>query len=803
MNTRELPLGQAVTAKRRSVSRAGNQTLLSRTACSVIEPLEARLLLSAAIIEHPSFVLRTPTTTARPAASAGFVGLSPTQLRQAYGFNQVSFSGVTGNGTGQTIAIVDAYNDPDIVTDLQTFDAQYGLANPTLTQINESGGTSLPGTDPSGKGNSWAIEISLDVEWAHVAAPGANIVLVEASSDSTNDLFAAVNTARNYAGVSVVSMSWGGSSTAGQSAYDSYFTTPAGHIGVTFLAASGDSGSYDPTTGSVSTSYPAASPNVIGVGGTTLQTDSSGDYLSETAWGNGTRSKTQGGSGGGLSPYDAQPAYQNGIVTQSSTERAVPDVSIDANPSTGVGVVDSWDFGSASPWVQVGGTSLATPLWAGLIAVVDQGIVAAGGQTLDGATQTLPKLYALPASDFHDITSGSNGAYSAGTGYDLVTGRGSPIVNSIVAGLVTTQPTPPTPTPTPTPTVPTIGGLNVSPGTVTIGNAATLTATKVAETGGTISQVAFYRELKPSQGAQPIVDYFIGYGTQSGTSWTVSYNTTGLTAGTYIVYAIATDSTGTSSAPVAASLTVQAKSTPTPTPTPPPTTPTAPTIQAVQVNPSTPIVGTSVFITASGVQSGSSRITQVTFYRELNSTLGPQPTTDHVIGNGYREGASWFIFASTSSIAPGTYTIYAIATNAAGLTSTPVTTTVTVVARTAETPPTIGALTSSATSVTAGQSFTLTASNVTASSGKISYVSFYLESDPTTGPNPSTDSLIGYGYKQRGTNNWTLAIGTRMVPAGTYTIYAVATDSQSNSSAPVAITITITARTPSPLDYNW
>src|SRR5204863_11452 len=144
-------------------------------------------------------------------------------------------------------------------------------------------------------------------------------------------------------------------------------------------------------------------------------------------WGNGTSSYSRGGSGGGISRYQAQPLYQRGGVTQSSSFRALPDVSFLADPNTGVAVIDSWDFGNTTP-VPIGGTSLATPMWAGVIAIADQGRALAGLGTLDGATQTLPRLYALPSSDFHDITTGNNG-YAARPAFDLVPRRGTPLAH--------------------------------------------------------------------------------------------------------------------------------------------------------------------------------------------------------------------------------------------------------------------------------------------------------------------------------------------------------------------------------------
>jgi len=232
---------------------------------AILEDLEARVLLShtiatlsrslasaSSVKDSPQYVLYAAAGSSTPLDTTGPEGFGPSTLLTAYGLTDV-----TGDGTGQTIAIVDAYNDPNIATDLHTFDAAYGLVNPTLVQINENGGTSLPGTDPEGRGDSWAVEISLDVEWAHAIAPGAKIVLVEASSDSDSDLMKAVNTARNYSGVSVVSLSWGGAESSTDTSSNSSFTTPSGHTGVTFVVSSGDDGAFG-TGSSRSSAWPGS-----------------------------------------------------------------------------------------------------------------------------------------------------------------------------------------------------------------------------------------------------------------------------------------------------------------------------------------------------------------------------------------------------------------------------------------------------------------------------------------------------------------------------------------------------------------
>ncbi len=367
----------------------------------IVESLEGRMVLSA---------------------------LTPAQLDSAYGLNAVN-----ANGAGQTIALIDVYHDPNIATELATFDAKYGLAPAQLSVVNLAG---------SQVDSGWSSEEALDVEWAHAAAPGAKILVVEANSANTTDLITAINAAKSNPNVSVVSMSWGTSEFRSETIYDSVFTTPVGHTGITYLASAGDSGA--------GAEWPASSPNVIGVGGTSLVVGASGARASETAW---------AGSGGGISRYEAEPSYQKSV--QSTGLRTSPDVSLDADPNTGVSVYSIASGG----WIQVGGTSLGSPVWGGLIAVADQGRAAIGKGTLDGATQTLPDLYTAPSGSFDDITTGSR----ATVGYDTSTGLGTPNAVPLVAALVgdpntgavaaptgTPAPTPPAPTPpAPTPPAPT------------------------------------------------------------------------------------------------------------------------------------------------------------------------------------------------------------------------------------------------------------------------------------------------------------------------------------------------------------
>ncbi|HZZ42833.1 MAG TPA: SdrD B-like domain-containing protein [Tepidisphaeraceae bacterium] len=364
---------------------------------------------------------------ATPAAGyANPVGKTPAQVRKAYGVDSVSFNDITGTGAGQTIAIIDAYDDPSfvsstnsnfLISDLHRFDTQFGIADPpSFLKVSQTGSqTSLPAYN-----SGWSGEIALDVEWSHAMAPDANIVLIEANTSSSTNLNAAIKYAKSLANVSVVTMSYGMTEYATESANDSLYTTPSGHTGITYFSSTGDAGSPG--------SYQAYSPNVVAVGGTSLYLNSDNSYASEAGW---------SGSGGGISQYESIPSYQSSIVTQTSTKRATPDVSALANPNTGVAILESsaGGIGSAGGWEQIGGTSLASPLWAGMMAIADQGRTLLGLGTLFGSTQTLPRIYSLSSSDFHDVTTGSNGGFSAGVGYDLVTGRGTPIANQLIPDL--------------------------------------------------------------------------------------------------------------------------------------------------------------------------------------------------------------------------------------------------------------------------------------------------------------------------------------------------------------------------------
>jgi hypothetical protein len=387
---------------------------------ALIEPLELRALLSA-ILPNP---IAYPLLNAVPADGSLADGsttppasaYSPAQIKSAYGISNIKLSGVVGDGSGQTIAIVTAFDDPALVSstsanfagsDLHIFDKQFGLPDPSFTKVEQTPGM--------GSDTGWSEEAALDVEWTHAIAPAAKIVLFEASGAGAVQLLDwGVSTAAHYAGVSVVTTSFGFGEFSSETSYDTFFTTPSGHSPVTFVASTGDNGAPG--------IYPAFSPNVVAVGGTHLAIVGS-SYQSESAY---------SGSGGGVSSFESKPSYQSS-ETQDPFDRTIPDVAFDGDPNTGVDVYDS-NNGGFPGWYKIAGTSFSAPAWAGLIAIADQGRASAGLAALDGRSQTLPKLYSLPALDFHDITSGNNG-FAVGPRYDLVTGRGTPIAHLLVPGL--------------------------------------------------------------------------------------------------------------------------------------------------------------------------------------------------------------------------------------------------------------------------------------------------------------------------------------------------------------------------------
>lgn len=343
--------------------------------------------------------LGLPLAAHGPAAlRTGPAGYHPSDIRQAYELP-------TSGGTG-AIALVTAYHFPSALNDFNVFANQFRLpressSNPTAStnrvfQVVYQG-SSQPKVDAS-----WGQEAALDIEWAHAMAPNAKIYLVEANSSSADDMFAAAKKAASLKGVQQVSMSFGMNEFSSESRYDGYFNKS----GVVFFAASGDQGGVR--------NYPAVSPNVVGVGGTSLRIDGDGSVSSETAWNS---------AGGGLSAYLDRPVAQNPLAAILGLKRGSPDVSFVADPSTGCAVYDSTPSGGFSGWMVIGGTSLGAPCIAGIANL--------SMRPANNSSFELARIYGSLGSDnFRDVTSGAAGSYTASAGWDFVTGVGSPVGTS-------------------------------------------------------------------------------------------------------------------------------------------------------------------------------------------------------------------------------------------------------------------------------------------------------------------------------------------------------------------------------------
>ncbi|MFD8721602.1 putative Ig domain-containing protein [Streptomyces sp. NPDC059629] len=328
------------------------------------------------------------------ALAAAPSGLSPTNLHSAYNLPS------TG-GSGLTVAVVDAYNDPNAASDLATYRSTYGLsactvANGCFKQVSQTGSTTSLPTNDSG----WAGEEALDIDMVSAVCPNCNIILVEANSATDSDLGTAENEAVAL-GAKFVSNSWGGSESSSQTSEDtSYFK----HPGVAITVSSGDS--------AYGAEYPATSQYVTAVGGTALSTSSSTRGWTESVW----KTSSTEGTGSGCSAYDSKPSWQ---TDTGCTKRMEADVSAVADPATGVAVYDTY---GGSGWAVYGGTSASSPIIAGVYALAGT----------PGSSDYPAKYPYSHTSNLYDVTSGNNGSCStsyfctAGTGYDGPTGWGTP-----------------------------------------------------------------------------------------------------------------------------------------------------------------------------------------------------------------------------------------------------------------------------------------------------------------------------------------------------------------------------------------
>jgi subtilase family serine protease len=370
----------------------------------------------------------------------------PKQIQEAYDIQSLIDKGI--NGKGRTIVIIDAAQSPTIRHDLNEFDEMFGLNDPVLNIFAPNG---LPPFDPSQEGN--AGEISLDVEWAHAIAPRATIDLVLAPSLSFTDILSATQFAVEHNLGAVISMSFGGSETCAppdflQAEHQIFAEATQKHI--TLLASAGDSGAFPSPPGGVCNAngvivslgpgveYPASDPLVTAVGGTRLVADTTtGKYVSETTW-----NDQEGATGGGISLVFARPEYQAN-VPGLTTSRGVPDVAYNADPETGVIVVCSSCGAGPDFAAPFGGTSAGAPQWAGIVALADQ----VAGKRLGFLNDAIYQIGegSQYSSNFQDITTGNNTVFvnvngklvqvpgfSAGAGWDAVTGWGTPDVDELV-----------------------------------------------------------------------------------------------------------------------------------------------------------------------------------------------------------------------------------------------------------------------------------------------------------------------------------------------------------------------------------
>jgi subtilase family serine protease len=351
---------------------------------------------------------------------SGYYAETPASLACLYGLvtvtsgcNPATLTTVASGGS-KAIAIVDAYDYPTALADLTAYSKQFGVPAPTSATFTVAYPTATkPSPDPDcaayGGWDCWASESALDIEMAHAAAPSAHLYLVEANSNSDADLYAAIAKAIalvQAAGGGEVSMSWGGSEYSTEAKSDAAFTG----ANVVFFASSGDS---------EGTIYPAVSPNVVAVGGTTISRNPSTlNFQNEIAWED---------SGGGYSMYEPRPAFQSSISAIVGSHRGVPDVAAVGNPRTGVWVYNSYDNtsgGTLYAWNIFGGTSVASPLWAAIANHAGH----FSATTL--AEETLIYGSAKTAADFRDVTSGTCGYYEgwpAVSGWDPCSGNGAPL----------------------------------------------------------------------------------------------------------------------------------------------------------------------------------------------------------------------------------------------------------------------------------------------------------------------------------------------------------------------------------------
>ena len=389
--------------------------------------------------------------------ATGYPCYTPQDLQTAYDVNPLLSKGFTGKG--QTIVIIDSYGSPTALADLKHFDADYGLPDPpSFQQLSPLGSVPFDPTNSDQQG--WAVETSLDVQWAHSMAPGASIVVLTSPVSETEGVqglpqfLQLEQYAVDHHLGKIISQSWSATentlfSPAGEQQvlepFNSFYERAALESHVSIFASTGDSGSSNPdVNGNIyhepTVGFPASSPWVTAVGGTSLYTDAQGNYQSESVW---NESALGGGAGGGgISQYYSEPLYQKLLPASDQKllngHRGIPDISMVGDPYTGVPLYLGFP-GIPSGYYIYGGTSLSSPLWAGLTAVANQ----YAGHPLGFLN---PKLYLLGSNShvskyfLHDITTGNNAyngipGYNATPGWDAASGLGSPIAAQLVQAL--------------------------------------------------------------------------------------------------------------------------------------------------------------------------------------------------------------------------------------------------------------------------------------------------------------------------------------------------------------------------------
>jgi kumamolisin len=470
---------------------------------------------------------------AHAAPSARFTGNTPSDTHEQYDLTPLYARGI--NGSGQTIAIASFADYSE--SNVQTFDQQFSLPTANVSRVNVSAGGSSG--SPLGVNNGQD-EAEMDIEMVHATAPNAAILMYEApNSDQGAVALWSRIVSDNRA--KVVTTSWGGPEPmypASELNAIHQLLQEGAAQGQAIFAASGDAGAYDETgvrhgnPNALVVDYPASDPYVTGVGGTSLQANGP-QYAGETAWSDSSDTTGPAGSGGGLSQSFSRPSWQTGpgVNNQySNGKRQVPDVSADADPSTGYAVY-TIATRSGSSWGVVGGTSAASPVWAGFAALVNQ----SAGHPLGFLNPTLYRLgqlsASLPRAPYHDVTQGDNLYYPATAGWDFATGWGSFDGAAFVAdlpsiGTVQSAPSPtptqtPAPTSTPTPSVSvnqivllhTVKGKAVKTRALKVGEAGTLVILYTSKNKGALQTTG---KVQIKQGGKVIKTVSLKAGTYAG-----------------------------------------------------------------------------------------------------------------------------------------------------------------------------------------------------------------------------------------------------------------------------------------------